>query len=182
MSSIKLLHRQIVQLIDNSNVSDKELNKVLYTINKQYGGYTVKETKAIIKRENKRSKKAEKITKTSNLKCPRGQIKRSGYITKKNRVVGATCIKDMGAPGKAKKTIILKKGVLGKYGYDNLEDLNKKQRHDALKRAVKAQGYLEVIRRLTALANLNIRTNPKLSKIVRSDQKMVSKLYKESKQ
>lgn len=153
--------------------------------NKKSGGYSEKVTKLLYKAKNKASKKAAKLTGTTELKCPAGKIKRDAYMRKsksgKKTAVGAKCVKNMGAVGKAKRTILLEKNMLSRYGYNDIKELTKNEREDALKKAVKAYGYVEVIRRLNALANLTVRTNPEVSKKVRMDQRMVSKWYDEAK-
>ena len=70
---------------------------------------------------------------------------------------------------------------LGRYGYHNIATLSKKDREDSLKQAVKAYGYVEVIRRVGAIATLLTRTKPVLSKKIRADQHMVSKWYNQAK-
>lgn len=148
---------------------------------KFYGGYTKKQTKAILSRKNAISRKAAELTNTQNLKCPAGKIKKRAYITKKGSIVGAKCVKNEGKLGKSPRNIILEKGVFKKFGYEDIINLSKSEREKALGKAVKQYGFREVILRLNALANLNIRTNKKFSSIVRSDQKMVSNWYKKYK-
>jgi len=151
---------------------------------KKRGGYSENETKMILAAKNKASEKAAEMTNTENLKCPAGKIKRAAYMRKgksgKKTAVAAKCIKNKGAPGKAKRTILLEKNMLERYGYSNIKNKTKNEREEALKKAVDAFGYVEVIRRLVALANLNVRTNPELSNKVKNDQEMVSKWYKEA--
>ena len=135
---------------------------------------------------------ARKMTKKSN-KCKKGQILRSAYIRKSytsprtkrripSTVVAASCVKDMGAPGKSKAKAfqipIIRKGLLAKYGYHDIATLTMDQRHQALKKAVNAYGPQEVIWRLNAVANLQNVANPKISKMFRTDQRWVSALYK----
>ena len=153
---------------------------------KKWGGYSEKVTKLILKSKNAKSKKAAKITGTEKLKCPAGKIKRNAFMRKsksgKIEAVGAKCVTNTGKPGKAKRTILLaKKGLLERYGYNNIKNLNKNQREDSLRKAVQAYGYVEVIRRLNAIANLLTRTSPEVSNKIRMDQKMVSNWYDEAK-
>lgn len=150
----------------------KKLKKMFHL-----GGYTQAQTRAILARKDAMSRKAEKMTNTTDIRCPRGQVKRRGYITKKGRVVGASCIENKGKPGKGPRAIILKKGAMSKYGYNNIDKKTATERRAALKKAVKADGPVEVIRRLIALSNLKMRTNPTFSKKVKSDQEWVSKTY-----
>jgi hypothetical protein len=115
--------------------------------------------------------------------CPKGYILRKAYSRKSYtnksgvRVVGskvpATCIKDRGLPGKGKKLFVLRKGTLGKHGYKTSFSAN--VRRAALRKAVKAESYAAVIRKLNAVSILQRRTNPKVYKIFRSDLSWVQK-------
>ncbi len=164
--------------------SNKRSNKYFYGRSyKKSGGYSEKVTKLLLKAKDKRSREAARLTKTTELKCPSGLIKRRGYLRKDKKsgkvtAVGAKCIINRGKPGKGPRRILMKndKG-LGRYGYHNITTLTKKQREESLKQAVKAYGYVEVIRRVGAIATLLTRTKPILSKKIRSDQHMVSKWY-----
>ena len=51
--------------------------------------------------------------------------------------------------------VILKKGELGKYGYRNITSLPSSKRHKALRRAVKSDGYLPILRRLVVIRTFN---------------------------
>ncbi len=151
------------------------------------GGYSKEVTKLILNSKKKEQNKAANITNTKNLTCPSGQIVRSAYMrTNKNTgettAVPASCINNKGQPGKANKTIVMNENRdLGRYGYSNVKSLSNANREKALKEAVKAYGYVAVIRRLGAVAALTTRTNEELSKKVRNDQHMVSKWYNKAK-
>lgn len=130
--------------------------------------------------------------------CPPGQILRASYMregyTKKSgtkvkpTVVAPSCIKNLGAPGHGKKLITLNPAdhFLSQHGYEHVKDLSLNARHTALKKTIKdvgkkhgeKNGYLYVIRALTARANLGKRNNPQVSAIFQEDQKWVSQLYK----
>lgn len=155
------------------------------------------ETKALKLSKEKCSKEGCKIP-TS---CPPGKILRASYMregyTKKSgtkvkpTVVPPSCIKDLGAPGHGKKIITLNPAdhFLSQHGYENVNNLSLSSRHNALKKTIKAvgkkhgekNGYLYVIRALTARANLTKRTIPETSAIFKDDQKWVSELYKKFK-
>lgn len=127
----------------------------------------------------------------STSSCPKGKIKRKAYqraaykrsdgTRVKATKVPAACIKDRGLPGKTKKNIIgpLKKDILGKYGYEDIDEKSDLSRHRALGKAhrSKKESDLSVYRRLIALSTLNKRTNPKVSKILRNDAKWYKDKY-----
>ncbi len=167
--------------------SRKSSAKKSYIKRSRKGGYSVKVTKLLLKSKDKRSREAARLTKTTELKCPAGKIKRRAYLRKDKKsgkvtAVGAKCITNRGKPGKGPRKILLRgENALGRYGYENIMSLTKIQREKALKETVKAYGYVEVIRRVGALATLFTRTKPILSKKLRTDQHMVSKWYNEAK-
>jgi hypothetical protein len=86
----------------------------------------------------------------------------------------ASCIKDVGKPGKGKRLFVLRKGTLSKYGYST--KISQQQRHAALRKAVDAGSRLVAIRKLNALAILNKNTHPARYCILRSDMKFVQGL------
>jgi len=125
--------------------------------------------------------------------CPKGTIRRRGYIrkptashtvrrgsklfiakqTKKQVYVRSSCIKDRGLAGKGTATPIgpLRKGDLIKYGYSyRLPD---SARHKALEKAVKAYGPLSTYHKLDAIAKLSSRIAPDASKIFMMDRDWV---------
>lgn len=112
--------------------------------------------------------------------CPKGQIRRKSYVLKSGKRVKSKCIDDKGNLGKGKKLFDLDKNGLGKFGYDDVVNLSIRQRHIALKKALKVLKPLSVFRRLIAIATLNKNTNPKISKIFRDDAEWIktTKEYK----
>lgn len=119
-------------------------------------------------------------------RCPSGMILRSSYRRKSYRRSGgvrvsatrvpATCIKDLGNKGKGKKLIgKLQKGALHKYGYD--PDYAESTRHSALDKAVRAKGLSVVVKRLNAVANFTVNTDPRRHRIYRRDMKYVQMKY-----
>ena len=114
-------------------------------------------------------------------KCPRGTIRRKAYTRKaytrkdgtrvKATKVPASCIKDLGKPGKGKKLFTLKKGELSKYGYSLKK--NKNLRQKSLKKSMNKFGRNTLIRKLNALHVLHKNTNPSYSRKARSDMKWV---------
>ena len=140
--------------------------------------------KKVLERRKRSQNKARKMY--GNKKCPSGKILREGYVRKsynrkngvhvKGIIVAPTCIPDQGAQGKGPKLIkVLKKGELKKYGYTS--KLSEKNRHMALDKAVKAEGPLVILRRLTPIATLTKKTSPKSSKIFEADKVYIQKKY-----
>lgn len=109
-------------------------------------------------------------------KCPRGQILRKAYITKKGSKVSAKCIKDRGLPGKGKRLFTLRRGMLGKYGYNT--KISDRARRTALRKAVSGEEYATIVRRLNALSILQKNTNPRVYKILRSDMEWMKNTYR----
>jgi len=106
--------------------------------------------------------------------CKTGHILRKGYTRKTGVRVAATCVKDMGAPGKGKDLIgPLKHGELSQFGYNTSKTV--RSRHIALNKAVKKYGQLSVSRKLNALAVYTKRTSPNTSKRAIADRMFVSK-------
>lgn len=122
-------------------------------------------------------------------KCKKGEIVKEGYHKKKSSKakgvwVAPTCIKAKGlskkSGSKGKKLFRLEKGTLGKYGYENIKQMSKKERKASLKKAVESMKPLSVRRKLIALRTLNKNIDPKIAKIYDEDQKFVknTKEYK----
>ncbi len=122
--------------------------------------------------------------------CPRGQIRRSGYRRKaytradgsrvKATNVKPKCIKGRGLhPSRKGPRVIpkLKKGLLEKYGYHGRESVAK--RHTALRKAERAYGSTNLIRKLNAIYVLNRNTNPSIAAKFKSDENWVRRTYGE---
>jgi len=67
----------------------------------------------------------------------------------------------------------LKKGLLIKFGYQNVTQLSLEQRHEALQKAIRAYGALSVFRKLNAIYVYNRKTNPSHSRIFKTDRDWV---------
>jgi hypothetical protein len=67
----------------------------------------------------------------------------------------------------------LKKGLLIKFGYQNVTQLSQQQRHEALQKAIRAYGALSVFRKLNAVYVYNRKTNPSHSRIFKTDRDWV---------
>jgi hypothetical protein len=77
---------------------------------------------------------------------------------------------------KKKQLIPLREGTLRKHGYAT--DLPKAKRHAALRKAVKAEDWLKVFRKLNAVAIYN-KNRPKLHKVFLADRDWVKSEYAE---
>lgn len=128
-------------------------------------------------------------------KCPPGMIERVGYTavrsaTGKKYHVPATCIPDVGLPGKTPPARLIKVSDdldLGTYGYDNIKTLKAEDRHKALDKAIKGvmtekklskhEAAVKVMRRVNYYAVLNKNTNKTLSDIMERDRNWIMKTY-----
>lgn len=98
----------------------------------------------------------------------------------KSAYVPAAAIKDLGAPGHGPKLINMKDyDHLRNYGYSMTAP--KVERQAALRKAARAKRYSWVIHRLTAIRNLQHRTNPKNANKARKDAEYISAEYKKMK-
>jgi hypothetical protein len=115
-------------------------------------------------------------------KCSKGYIERVGYdyirkSTQKKVHVEPTCIKDRGNPGKGPKLIQMPSadvGILSKYGY-NLKESHEK-RVSAIKKAIKDNSELKVLRHINALRTLQ-KSNEKYYNKLDKDMKWIQKDY-----
>jgi hypothetical protein len=115
-------------------------------------------------------------------KCPNGMIERVGYnfkrkTSKKKIMVKSVCIKDKGKPGKGPKLDILPEkdiGILSNYGY-SLHDTHE-ERVKALKRAMKHNKELKILRHVNALRTL-FKSNEKYYNKLDKDLKWIQSHY-----
>lgn len=115
-------------------------------------------------------------------KCGKGQIERVGYSyikkkTNKKISISPTCIKDKGKPGKGLKLIKIPDydvGLLSKYGYSLAE--NHENRIKSLKKAIKENSELKILRHLNAIRTL-MKSNPKYYNKLDKDMKWIQKDY-----
>jgi hypothetical protein len=114
-------------------------------------------------------------------RCPTGKILRAAYVrvTRGKRVpVPASCIPDVGAPGKGLRSSkpgigTLKRGNLVRFGYEKIATLDAGARHAALRKAVGAYGSLTVWRKLNALSVYTRRSSPATSRAAKADMDWV---------
>ena len=126
---------------------------------------------------SKRSKRSSK--------CPKGMIERVGYTfkkktSKKQIKVKSVCIKDQGKSGKGPKLDILPKydvGLLSDFGY-SLHDTFE-MRIKALKKAIKNNNELKILRHVNALRTL-FKSNEKYYNKLNKDLKWIQKDYKKN--
>ena len=114
--------------------------------------------------------------------CPKGEIMRKGYqftrkTSKKVIRVEPTCIEDRGKPGKGPKLITMPSydvGLLSKYEYQLSN--NHAARVKSLKRAMRNENGLKVLRHLNAIRTLN-KSNEKIYNKLDRDMKWLQKYY-----
>lgn len=119
--------------------------------------------------------------------CKRGTIRRVGYTRRVARssrriYVPASCIPDVGAPGKGLASGEpgigrLREGDLSRFGYDKVTTLSAGQRHLALARAVREYGALSLFRKLNAVYVYTRRSSPASSRIFKADRDWVRATY-----
>jgi hypothetical protein len=138
-------------------------------------------TKNKIHRMTKRIRMHKRTVKS----CPVSYILRKPYVrvSKKGKrtLVPASCIKDIGAPGKG---LVgrpgigpLRKGELAKYGYISVAKLDVAERHSALKKAIDEYGSLSVWRKLNAVHVYTRRTSPATSAVLKEDMDWIRKTF-----
>ena len=168
-------------------------------------------TLKMIRKNRQKSMKVVSLSKKMGLpfreRCDKGETLRSGYIrtdkigkTSKRAIVPPECITKRGSmkiPTRTEKqksernTIIMidDDHTLSQYGYSDIQHKTKDERLAALSSLIthftpikgEMATYTYLIRALNARAILTKNTNPKVSKIFKSDQKMISKMYKKIK-
>jgi hypothetical protein len=126
--------------------------------------------------------------------CPTGQIVRNPYVRirqDQRQFVPAACIRDVGNPGKgipagapglsrgAGRVGIgpLRKGVLKRFGYNNVVEMSESRRHMALAAAVKVYGSLTVWRKINAVFIYTKNTSPASSRIFKADRDWIKATY-----
>jgi hypothetical protein len=142
-----------------------------------------------LKKKSKIHEKARLMFPEAKKSCSKGYIIRDGYKVSRHKThskegklieikehwVEPTCIKSTtGRSVKSPKLItILEKDVLKKYGYYNVNNLTKQERHKALANAIKDNKPLSIFRRVQALAILNKNKNPELDEKFKDDAKWI---------
>jgi hypothetical protein len=118
-------------------------------------------------------------TKKAGYNVKRGNKTVRVYPKSGPTLVRASCIKDKGLPGKGVKSGKgigpLREGDLSRYGYNVHK--GQEERHVSLKKAISVYGALSVFHKLTAVANLTLRTAPEAHNIFEKDRKWVQKNY-----
>ena len=122
-------------------------------------------------------KTSKKSSKKSIKKCPKGQILKKGYTTQKGTKVKPTCIEDKGKPGKGPELFKIPKkdeGLLGDFGYEL--KISHEKRVKAIKKSIKANNALKVLRYLNAIRTLN-KSNERYFNKLDKDVKWLQKNY-----
>jgi hypothetical protein len=165
-------------------------------------------TLKMIRENRQKSMKVVSLSKKMSLpfreRCSKGETLRSGYIKRfgksRQTIVPPECITKRGSmkiPTRTEKqkgnrnTIIMidDDHTLSQYGYSDIQNKTKDERVSALTSLIthftpikgEMATYTYLIRALNARYILTKNTNPKVSKIFKSDQKMISKMYKKIK-
>jgi hypothetical protein len=112
--------------------------------------------------------------------CSKGKILRSPYVRiykGKRRFVPASCINDVGNPGKGIQGSTgigpLRKGDLAQFGYTSVVSMTESQRHTSLRKAVQRFGPLTTWRKLHAVYIYTRHTSPASSNIFLADRDWV---------
>ena len=118
------------------------------------------------------------------LACKRGQIIKNAYETKRGVHVSETCIKDRGLKGKTGPerkinfhTVSFDVDILGNFGYKNIMQKTLTERREALQKAIKAYGAVDVLRKINILAILTKNTMPLLSAKFNYDKQWIHNTY-----
>jgi hypothetical protein len=118
-------------------------------------------------------------------RCPPGMIRRAPYVRIRRDTrtfVPASCIPDVGAPGKglasgASGIGPLRTGDLSRFGYDNVVTLTQGIRHLALAKAIREYGSLTVWRKLNAVYIYTRRSSPSSSRVFKADRDWIKEHY-----
>jgi hypothetical protein len=120
-------------------------------------------------------------SKRGSKRCSRGKILRNPYVrvskSGKRTLVTASCIPDLGRPGKRTSPGIgpLHKGELTKFGYSSSLGVN--ERRIALKKAVAEYGSLATWRKVNAIYVYTKNTNPTASAKYDADRNWIRETY-----
>jgi hypothetical protein len=117
--------------------------------------------------------------------CKPGTILRNPYVRERKgrrTLVVASCIRDVGNPGKGLPEGgpgigPLRKGDLSRFGYDDVSHMTQGRRHLALASAVRAYGSLTVWRKLNAVYVYTRNTAPASSVIFKADRDWIKEHY-----
>jgi len=134
--------------------------------------------------KKRKSLQREASSKFGKPKCKKGEIIREGYYRKahsknsgKTKIdstwVAPTCVEDTGKEGKGEQLFVLEKGVLGKFGYEDVRSMSTTARQSSLRDALKKIKPLSLYRRLNALYVLNKDKNKNLAKIFKDDAEWI---------
>lgn len=132
-------------------------------------------------------------------KCnPKTQVERAGYVRKGyrrsaysrksgSRVSGAkvpqtrvapVCITKRGKVGSYKIPVVLNKGSLKKYGYEDVQEKTIQERHEALANANKhIKNPLSIYRKLVILSTMFRNKNPPVAQLFHSDAEWVKRNF-----
>jgi hypothetical protein len=167
-------------------------------------GKSSEKTVRLLKKASMRAMHALRLSKKAGLptpqRCPRGMTLRKGYTRRSyNRKTGTHvrhalthpgCIKTRGKSSKKVKIVLDPEDhYLSEFGYHDVEDKTNEQRsiilHKLINHFLPEKGtmatYNYVIRALNTRYIYHRNTNPKIARIFKNDQRMISKEYKKVK-
>jgi hypothetical protein len=151
------------------------------------------------------AKKALRMSRKAGIsipsRCKTGMTLRVGYTRKSyNRKIGTHvrhaliapgCVKTRGKTGPKSRVISIDPDdhFLSEFGYHDVENKTKEERYQSLHKLIahfepikgKLATWNYVIRALNARYILNRNTNPKIARIMKADQRIISKEYKQVK-
>jgi hypothetical protein len=136
-------------------------------------------------------------------RCPPGMTLRAGYVRRSysrksgshvhRALTAPSCITQRGKSGRKIKIFGIdpkKDHFLSEFGYHDIVNKTQEERHAALHKLIahleekhgQMAAWNYAIRALNYRALINRNTNPNVSRIMKSDQRAISKLYKKAKQ
>ena len=122
------------------------------------------------------------MSRKSQCKLKSKSKKRSLIGTSQKRKQRSTTSKMTRKSSKKRRTLpVPHQGMLGRYGYHGVKFMPEIDRHRALKRAIKGDGYRKTIGHLVLISNYTSRSDPAAYAIFKRDQEWVSMMYKKFK-
>lgn len=173
-------NRKSYERQDGVNVSGTHVKSGCIKATSQSGKKESEIQKKLLAQKSKLHSRADK--KFGSIKCPKGQIERSGtkvssYSKKSGSKIegywrAPSCV-STGNLHKKKQLFVVRKGALEKFGYDNVKKLSAVQRHKALNEALKKIDPLSVYRKVNALYVFNKDKHPTEAALFEADKNYI---------
>lgn len=168
-------------------------------------GKSSEKAERLLKKASMRAQHALRLSKKAGLptpsRCYKGMTLRRGYTRRsynrknnthvRHALVNPGCIKTRGKSGAKQRVIVLdpEDHYLSEFGYHDVETKTTLERqaslHKLINHFIPTKGdmatYNYVIRALNARYVLSRNTNPKVARIFKQDQRVISKEYKQKK-